>query len=118
MADPGAARQPFRVQFRSTPAPMTTAAAPVPAGAAPPTSTTSAPTPTPSGSNTNASSPTASPVMEDMARKAKAINLLKKDYRPERLEFQFVKTRSLGVIVEDLNDVTMVVDFKLEDDGT
>jgi hypothetical protein len=56
--------------------------------------------------------------MEDMARKAKAINLLKKDYRPERLEFQFVKTRSLGVIVEDLNDVTMVVDFKLEDDGT
>lgn len=56
--------------------------------------------------------------MEDMARKALAINVLKKDYGPERLEFHFVKSRLLGVIVEDLNDLTVVVDFKLEEDGT
>ena len=136
MADPGATRQPFRVPFQSTPAPqpppsapMTTAAAPGPARTAPHPSTTSGPTPTPApvpapsadagtGSNMNASSSLAPPVIEDFERKALAINLLKRDYRPERLEFQFVKSRPLGVIVEDLNDVTMVVDFKLEEDGT
>lgn len=140
MADPGAARQPSHVPAHSTPAPQpppsapTTAAAPVPAGAAaaaPPTSGTT-PTPTPaaafapsadacSGSNGNASSPQrgrASPEGEDYARKAHAIKLLEKEYTPERLEFQFTKSRPLGVIVEDLKNVVMVADFKEEENGT
>lgn len=98
----------------------------LPAGTVSPTTTTSAPIPTPAavpapnadaGTNMNASLPTASPGMEDVARKAFAINFLKKDYRPERLEFQFVKSRPMGLIVEDSDELTMVVDFKLKEDG-
>lgn len=136
MADPGALRQPFPVAAHSAPAPQPPPSAPTStqpasagaAAAAPPMSTTSAPSPTPaaasapnpdagSDSNGNASSPhrgRASSEGEDYARQALAIKLLEKEYFPELLEFQFVKGRSLGVIVEDLKDVVIVMDVKEE----
>lgn len=106
----------------------TTATGTLPAAAA--SSTTSTPAPTPAASGTGGSTgsnkhPTSpkrgsSPpaVPQDLARKANAIKLLEKDYGTERYEFQFVKTRKLGVIVEDIKEVTVVVDFKREECGT